>query len=64
MAIKGGRVMAILNFTLSSIKKNIVFEIPEKFYNAYEVKRFVTEVLITVDHCLNTRKYENIEEEQ
>ena len=55
--------MAILNFTLSSVKKNIVFDIPEKFYNAYEVKRLVTEVLITVDHSLNTRKYENIEEE-
>ena len=54
--------MAILDFTLSSVNKNIVFEIPERFYNAYEVKCFVTEVLIVVDHSLNTRKYEHIEE--
>ena len=56
--------MTILDFTLSSVNKNIVFNIPEKFYNAYEVKRFVTEVLIAVDHSLNTRRYESIEEEQ
>ena len=54
--------MAILDFTLSSVNKNIVFEIPERFYNAYEVKTLITEVLIAVDHSLNTRKYENVEE--
>lgn len=52
--------MTILDFTLSSVNKNIVFNIPEKFYNAYEVKCFVTEVLIAVDHSLNTRRYESI----
>ena len=51
--------MAVLDFTLSSVNKNVVLDIPEKFYNAYEVKCFVTEVLIAVDHAINTRKYEN-----
>lgn len=56
--------MALLDFTLSSVNKNVVFDIPERFYNAYEVKCFVTEVLIAIDHSLNTRKYEIIKEEE
>ena len=56
--------MALLDFTLSSVNKNVVFDIPERFYNAYEVKCFATEVLIAVDHALNPRKYETIEEEE
>lgn len=50
--------MAILDYTLSSVNKNIVYEIPERFYNAYEVKCFIEELLTAVDHALNTRKYE------
>lgn len=51
-------IMAILDYTLSSVNKNIVYEIPERFYNAYEVKCFIEELLTAVDHALNTRKYE------
>lgn len=50
--------MTILDYTLSSVNKNIVYEIPERFYNAYEVKCFIQELLTVVDHSLNTRKYE------
>lgn len=49
--------MAILDFTLNSVNKNVVWDIPEKFYNAYEVKQLVIQILIAVDHALNTKKY-------
>lgn len=44
--------MNILNYTLSSVNKNIVYEIPNKFYNAEEVVDLVKRILGCLDHSL------------
>lgn len=44
--------MAILDYTLSSLNKNIVHEIPNRFYNSEEVVDIVKAILCLVDHSL------------
>lgn len=53
--------MAILDYTLSSLNKNIVYEIPNQFYNSEEVVDLVKRILGCLDHSLkeeyNGQKY-------
>ena len=53
--------MAILDYTLSSLNKNIVYEIPNQFYNSEEVVDLVKGILGCLDHSLKEeydgRKY-------
>ena len=44
--------MAILDYTLSSLNKNIVYEIPNQFYNSEEVVDLVKRILGCLDHSL------------
>lgn len=44
--------MAILDYTLSSLNKNIVYEIPNQFYNSEEVGNLVKRILGCLDHSL------------
>ena len=44
--------MMILDYTLSSLNKNIVFDVPNKFYNAEECVDIIKEVLRCLDHSL------------
>jgi hypothetical protein len=44
--------MAILDYTLSSLNKNIVYEIPNRFYNSEEVVDLIKRILGCVDHSL------------
>jgi len=50
--------MAILDYTLSSLNKNIVYEIPNQFYNSEEVVDVIKNVLRCLDHSLR-KEYNN-----
>lgn len=47
--------MAILDYTLSSLNKNIVYEIPNQFYNSEEVVEIIKSVLCCLDHSLREK---------
>lgn len=44
--------MAKLDYALSSLNKNIVHEIPNRFYNSEEVVDIIKAILCLVDHLL------------
>ena len=50
--------MAILDYTLSSLNKNIVYEVPDQFYNSEEVVDLVKRILECFDHSLR-KEYNN-----
>lgn len=48
----------ILDYTLCSINKNIVFKVEDRFYNSEEVVTLIKELLREFDHALHKQLHE------